>query len=423
MSERFTENRWVITFASMIAAIMGAGLIMVFATGVFIKPVGQELHFGRGTFSSALGLANIVMALATLAIGRLVDNYGMRVVMLPMIALCALSTASLSLLTTSLTLLMVLFAIQGLFTSIQTPVAYAKMISARFDAQRGLALGIVLTGVGFGTILVPQYCRILLQHYGWRGGYIGMGVAIFVLAFIPVAIFYKEPEVIRKDRELRKTSGQVENPNLPGVSFGEGLRTFRFWAMAFAIFLLMSVTNGVLVNIIPMLTDRGIPIGVAVGAMSISGVALIIGRLLTGYLLDRIFAIYIAIFFVLLPMVGVGILLSGATGRWPIVSAVIMGVSLGAEFDMMPFLVSRYFGVRSFGSLSGFIFMAVNFANATGMLLMGWCFQLKHTYMPMLYVFLGMLVVALALFSTLGPYRFPAPKKQPEREMAVAAGQ
>jgi MFS family permease len=406
----------------MIASIMGAGLIMVFATGVFIKPVGQELHFGRGTFSSALGLANIVMALATVVIGRLVDNYGMRIIMLPMIALCALSTASLSLLTTSVTLLMVLFAIQGLFTSIQTPVAYAKMISARFDAQRGLALGILLTGVGFGTMLVPQYCRILLQHYGWRGGYIGMGVAIFVLAFIPVAIFYKEPEVIKKDRELRKTSGQVENPSLPGVSFSEGLHTFRFWTMVVAIFLLMTVTNGTLVNIVPMLTDRGIPIGVAVGAMSISGMALIIGRLLTGYLLDHIFAIYIAIFFVLLPFFGLGILLSGASGRWPLVSAVIMGLSLGAEFDMMPFLVSRYFGVRAFGSLSGIIFMSVNFANAAGMLMMGWCFQLKHTYMPVLYCFEVLLVVALALFSTLGKYRFPAPKRQPDKEMAVAAG-
>ena len=144
MSERFLENRWVVLFGATIASVMGAGLILVFATGVFIKPVSMELHFGRGTFSSALALANVVMALATVVAGRLIDRFGMRVVMLPMIALCALSTASLSLLTTSVTVLFVLFAIQGLFTSIQTPVGYAKMISARCTKRTGLVLARVI---------------------------------------------------------------------------------------------------------------------------------------------------------------------------------------------------------------------------------------------------------------------------------------
>jgi MFS family permease len=413
-------NRWWVVFTSTTAGIVGAGLIMVFATGVFIKPVSQALHFGRGDFSTALGVANVMTAFATLAAGRLIDRYGMRVIMLPLIALFALATASLSLMTSSLALVITLFAIQGVFASVQTPVGYSKMIAARFDDRRGLALGIALTGVGLGTIIIPQYSRYLLAHYGWRYGYIGLGVAIFVLAFIPVAIFFKEPDVIKRDRELRRLRGVSDNPDLPGVSFAEALHNFKFWAMTLAIFLLMSVTNGVLVNMVPMLTDRGVPIGSAVGAMSISGLALIGGRLLTGYLLDKIFAIYIAIFFVLLPMLGAGILASGATGSWPLVAAVIMGLSLGAEFDMMPFIVSRYFGVRAFGSLAGFLFMAASLANAAGMLLMGWCFQLTHSYTTMLYAFEAMLVVALLLFSTLGPYRYPAPKRKAAREMATA---
>ena len=171
--------------------------------------------------------------------------------MLPLIVLFALSTAALSLLTASVVLLMLLFAIQGLFASVQMPAGYSKMITARFDEQRGLALGIALSGTGLGIILVPQYARILMQHYGWRAGYLGIGLAIFILAFIPVAIFFSEPEEMKKDREMMKAGGGVDNPLLPGITLSEAVRTGKYWVLTIAIFLLMMVTNGVLVHMVP----------------------------------------------------------------------------------------------------------------------------------------------------------------------------
>ena len=395
---------------------------MVFAAGVYLKPLGQELHFGRGVFSSAMGLANIVMAFTTPVLGRLIDRYGMRVVMLPVIALFALATMGLSLITASIGVLMLLFAIQGAFSCVQTPTGYSKMITARFDEQRGLALGIALAGVGLGTIIVPQLARVLLQHYGWRTGYVGLGIAILVLAFIPVAIFFAEPEDMKRDRENARKRGATDNPALPGVTLSEAIRTGKYWALTIAIFLVLTVTNGVLVHMVPMLTDRGISLTTAVGYMSVGGMALIIGRLISGYLLDKIFAINIAIFFLVLPMIGVGILISGAVGSWPMIATIIMGLSVGAEFDLMAFIVSRYFGIRAFGALYGFILMFVNFANAAGMLLMGWCFQLKHSYVPMMWVFEVFLVVTIVLMLQLGPYRYPALRKQPMKQPA-AAGQ
>jgi hypothetical protein len=121
-------------------------------------------------------------------------------------------------------------------------------------------------------------------------------------------------------------------------------------------------------------------------------------------------------------MIGVAILISGAAGSWPMVATIIMGLSVGAEFDLMAFIVSRYFGVRAFGALYGFIIMFVNFANAAGTGLMGWCFQLKHSYTPMLVVFEVMLVVTIVLMSRLGPYRYPAPRKQLTQPEAATAG-
>jgi MFS family permease len=421
MAERALPNRWWVVFTTFFAEIVGGGAIMVFATGVYLKPIGQELHFSRGVFSSALGLANIVTAFAAPVFGRLIDRYGMRVIMLPMLVLFALSTGAISLLTAAVGLLIVLFAIQGLFATVQLPAGYSKMISARFDDQRGLALGIGLAGVGLGTILLPQYARILLEHYGWRTGYLGLGVAIFILAFIPVALFFKEPEVMRKDRELIKAGVKADNPLLPGITLSEAVRNRKYWALTISVFLLLSVTNGILVHVVPMLTDRGISVKAAVTAMSVGGMMLIIGRLIAGYLLDKVYAIYIAIFFMAVPIIGVALLISGAAGPWPTLAVVTVGLAIGAELDLVAFIVSRYFGIRAFGALCGLIMMFVNFANAAGMMLMGWCFQIKHSYVPMLWVFLVFLVVAIALMSSMGQYRYPAPKREKAKQMAAAS--
>jgi MFS family permease len=421
MAGGILQNRWWAVFTTFTAGIVSSGAIMVFGTGVFLKPVGQELHFGRGVFSSALGLANVLTAIALPFVGRLMDRYGMRVVMLPLIVLFAISTAALSLLTASVALLMVLFAIQGFFAAVQGPAGFSKMVSARFDEKRGLALGIGLAGVGVGIIVLPQYARILMQHYGWRTGYLGLSVAIIILAFIPVAIFFSEPEEMKKDREMSKAKGRVDNPALPGVMLSEAARTGKYWALTIAIFLLMTVTNGVLVHMVPMLTDRGLSVKTAVMAMSISGAMVIIGRLIAGYLLDKIFAIYIAIFFLLVPMLGVGILISGATGWWTTLAVICVGLSLGAEFDLMAFIVSRYFGIRAFGALYGLVLMFVNFANAAGMMLMGWCFQIKHSYVPMLWVFEAFMVVSIVLMSRMGPYRYPALRKSAQKPAVAAA--
>jgi len=385
---------------------------MVFTTSVFLEPVSKDLHIGRGTYSTATGLANIVMAFASPLLGRLIDRFGMRIVMLPVIAMFALATAGLSLLTTSLLVIMLMYAIQGFFSCVQLPTGYSKMITARFNERRGLALGIALSGQGLGTVFLPQYMRYVMGHYGWRAGYIALGVAVMILAFIPVAVLFAEPEEMKKNREMVRIKGSEDNPALPGISLKEAWRTPKYWAAIFTVFLLLCVTNGTLTHIVAMLSDRGISTNAAVAAVSISGVAMIFGRVASGYLLDKVYAVYIFCFFIALPMIGAAILLTGAGGVWSGLAVICMGLALGAEVDLMPFIVSRYFGIRSFGALFGFVLTFVALANASGMMLMGWCYQLLHSYTPMLYAFELFLVVAILLITRMGPYRYPAPGKQ-----------
>jgi sugar phosphate permease len=135
--------------------------------------------------------------------------------------------------------------------------------------------------------------------------------------------------------------------------------------------------------------------------------------------LDKIFAAYVAIFFLIVPMVAIAVLSTASLS--PILGTILLGLSIGAEFDLMAYIISRYFGVKAFGALYGLITLFVNLANASGASLMGWCFQLKHSYTPIFGVFEIMLVVAIILMSRLGPYRFPAPRKEPKK-VAEAVG-
>ena len=181
--------------------------------------------------------------------------------------------------------------------------------------------------------------------------------------------------------------------------------------MTLIFFFAATTINGSLIHVVPLLTDRGIAPGVAAGMLSSAGLALIIGRMIAGYLLDKIFAPYIAVFFLLCPMAGIGILASGMVGSWPVAGTILLGLGVGAEIDLLSYVISRYFGIRFFGVLHGFSFTWVLIGNAAGAAMLGWFFQLTHSYTHGFVVFEILLAIGCVLLMTLGPYRYPAVSK------------
>lgn len=399
-NETSAHRGWPIVAASALALVVGQGSVNVFAAGVFLKPVSEELSLGRGSIATAIGLSSLMTAVATPLFGRLIDRHGVRRPLLASILLFAAATALMGLLAGPVTLLL-LYALAGLCGVGQTPTAYAKVVTRWFDRQRGLALGVTLAGVGLGTALVPGSAEFMISSFGWRVGYVGLGLAIVALAFVPVFLFIHEPHKI--DRTALEPAARA------GASLSEAMQNRRYWAAVASFALAAFVINGTLVHVVPMLTDRGIPVSVAATAMTGAGLALIIGRLFAGWLMDRIFAPYIGVFFLLCPLVGLLILGSGAAGFWPVCGLVLLGLGIGAEIDLMSFLIGRYFGTRAFGALHGTMFAFVMLGQALGASALGWTFQLTGSYDA---AFIGLeipLVVAASLLLTLGPYTYPAP--------------
>jgi MFS family permease len=400
-------NRWWVVVATVLGLIVGAGPINVFCFGVFLKPITADLGIGRGLLSSALTLHATVAALMCPVFGWLIDRWGVRRVMLPALVFYTLGIAAYALIQADpFAITYLIFAVTGLTGTVAGPIPYSTVISQWFDRQRGLALGIGMAGVGIGVALMPQLAELLIAAFGWRLAYIGMAVAVVIFAFVPVALFVREPP----DFAARPARGQSRGAalNLPGSGVGEALRSSLFWGLGIAFFLDVIAINGTLTHIVALLTDRGIARGVAVTALSGTGIALLAGRILSGWFLDRFWGPYVAIGFFVTPMIGLALLMSHAAGAAPFLGAICLGIGIGAEIDLMAFFASRYFGLRNYAKIYGTMFGMFGLGVGFGPALSGFSFDRFHSYTPIFVVYEIMLLVTCVIFLRLGPYPYPA---------------
>jgi MFS family permease len=395
-------NRWWVVVASVLGLIVAQGPINGFASAVFLKPVTEGLGISRGTFSAGLLLSTVLSAIGAPIVGRLTDRWGIRSVLLCGIVLFAVATAGMAMLQSSPVMFYGLFGLSGLTAAAQLPTGYAKAIAQWFDRERGLALGVGMAGAGLGVAVVPQLAGQLIQAHGWRIAYLGLGIAIIVLAFAPVAAFIRDS---RPPDHARRSPEQ----DVPGfTAFEAATGSSSFWALMISFLLAVMAINGTLTHLVALLTDRGTSTQAATAVLSASGLAVIGGRVLSGYLLDRMFGPYVALVFLVCPMIGIAALASGISGPAPVIGGVLCGLGIGAEIDLMAFFVSRYLGLKAFGEIYGYAMCILTAGSGIGIYAMGLSFDLAHGYQPALVAFATGLCVACVLVARLGPYRFPA---------------
>jgi cyanate permease len=173
----------------------------------------------------------------------------------------------------------------------------------------------------------------------------------------------------------------------------------RYWRLLVAFFLISVVVGGLIVSLPPMLADRGIPLADAGRALGLLGFAIIAGRLTIGWLVDRFPARVVAPVYVLLPALSCTLLAQGVAVT---PSILLIGLSAGAEVDLLAYLMSRYFGMRHYSKIYGWALSAFSAGAGMGPIFAGRVHDLTGTYVAALYSFAVMVVVAAGLIGTLG---------------------
>jgi MFS family permease len=410
---------WWVVLASAVGLFWGIP-ITVYSFSVFFKPLMQEFHVGRAAVSLAFTLKLLTAALCAFPIGWLTDRFGPRRIILTGTAVFGLILLANRLFSGSITQLYCFYVILGFSMQGLGPIPYGSLISHWFDRLRGLALGLAMLGIGLGAVIMPSVAQTLIAHFGWKGAYSILGAMVLLICWPVVACFLKEkPEdfTFLSDGGSAKTHGIESVRN--GLTAREAWRTQDFWLMACAFTLVSASVQACVVHMAPMLGDRNLGARAAALGSSLVGAAVMVGRVGTGYLLDRTFAARLASIIFAISGSGIALLLLGNSSA-AFAGAFLVGLGLGAEVDLIPYLTSRYFGLRDFGKVYSSLFAAFALAGALGPLVMGAGFDRNGSYRGPLIAFLITALIAAVLMTRLGRYRFGAQERVARQEVLPA---
>jgi MFS family permease len=388
---------WRVAAAGGVGVFVSFASVLVYTFGIFLKPLTEEFSWSREAASAAFGIAAMSVAVCSPPLGYLLDRVGPRRVIPPCLAIFGAAFASLALLTPHLWHLYAIFLVLGVVGNGTAQMAYSRAVSSWFEARRGVALALLMAGGAVGAMVLPPVAEALIARVGWRGAFAALGALVLAIGLPTVTLFIRERPA-RAPRTLDRPEG---------ASVGEGLTSRIFWILVAVLFFSSIAQNGALTHLSALLTDRGISAAGGALALSAMGAASLIGRLATGWLLDRFFAAHVS--FVLLVLAALGTFtLSGAQSlAMGVLGAALVGFGMGGEADVTPYLLSRYFGLRSFSMLYGFTWTGYATAGAIGPVLMGRAFDATGAYEALLVrLAIGTLAVA-SLMLLLPRYRAP----------------
>ena len=396
---------WIVVAVCLFGISSGPAAFGLASMGLFAEPLARDYGWSRTEISVAVSVMMLSTALTLPIAGKLVDRYGPKRVLVPSLLLLAACLAAMPLVTAYWQFIAVYLGM-GTIAVGTNSVPYMRILASWFDRSRGLAIGIAGSGTGLGFAYVPLVTEMFVTRFGWQGGYLGLALILIVIT-LPLVVFVlrERPEDmgLTVDGGSRAHEDEESRAEI-GMTIGEALHTRDFWVLAGIFVGLAFVLYGLIPHLVPMLKDRGIDNGTAAAIASIFGLAAFGGRLLIGFLIDRYDARRIALFFFSLSAVGLLVLATPAPPYMLVVTAILLGGSLGAEVDMLAYLTSRYFGLRCFAQIFSVLFSAVMVAMGLGPLAFGIVYDTTGSYGAILALGVPICILANLLVLLLKPY-------------------
>lgn len=397
---------WRSVLLSFVGAASTVSVTLLYGFGAMVLPLTQAFGWARGDLQIAIACMSGGIVVATQLAGWLNLRVGLR--RLTLLSLLALPFAYLALtgLRGSILWLYLGFFLVPIAGVGVTFVSWTQLITQWFDHRRGMALAIVLCGSGVAAALLPPGISWAVERWGWWAGFLVMGLPGLVLT-LPLAWFYlKEgPGALRALAATATKNASRETLAQQPSDFSRHVRSRKFWIMNVSLTLVVSAVVGMVTNTVPLLRDMGLSATQAGTVFSSFGAALIAGRLVVGWLIDRFWAPGVAAFALALPSVGCAIL-AGADAQTPaaLLSAAValVGVGAGAEFDIAAYLIARYFGLRDYGRLFGIQLGLVTAGSVIGPVAFAAMYKFTGNYASLLSYCIGSCIVGPLLLLSLG---------------------
>lgn len=348
------------TLGATVGLALGPSVIANLTVTGYIPAIEREFGWLRSDVSFAFSLVAYMIVVMSPLQGFLVDRFGSRRVVLTSIPLFALSLAAIYFTPANIYVYYLLWAIVPIAGLGLWPLGYLQAVTPWFDRKLGLALGCANAGIGVGSLALPYLVITpMIAAYSWRHAVLAIALLVLFVSWPVVAYCLREPSAA--DIAARKQSVAAKSFGLP---LRQVTREPTFWMLNLGFFLLGVTATSLVTQQVPLLRDAGWTAEETTQLQITFAFGLLFARVAVGFIIDHIFA----------PRVMTVVSIGGAVAcvlyaLYPdlgYVSALLIGFLLGAEFDVLAFLIKRYYGNIAYGRIYGVIFGVFYLGSAVG---------------------------------------------------------
>ena len=394
MSGYFSELRQHARPLAAASLATGTSLpLFAYTNSVFAPHLIAEFGWSRAQFA-LIGITMLVMLPFLPFIGRFTDRFGVRKVALVGVLTMPLGFIGYSMMPGDFTSYLVIFTAILLVGSMVGPLVFTRLIAANFVRAQGLALTVVNCTPALLAFALAPALNICIEAIGWRSTYLVLGAFVLVSGLAAVALVGKEDLSAATPAAPQAEAQRPAREDYPII-----FKSRLFWIIAVAIFLCLLQTQLHSSQMNLMLLENRMTMQTAANIVSIYALGTLFGRIACGLALDVWSTRTVTVISMGLPAFGFLLLASDYNSLGVISFAMfLVGLSVGAESDLICYLVSRYFKLRIYGTTLGLIHTTTFLSSAVGGLAISFTLQMTDSYVPFLYVVAGGITLGTLLF-------------------------
>jgi MFS family permease len=401
---------WVVLMASV--AIIAVGTGTIFSLAVFLRPLEEDFGWSRSLISGVAFVNWVIFGVGSFVAGVVSDRIGARRVVAAGAALLGAALVVSSQIRTAAQLY-VAFGVLGALGASAFYVPLSATATRWFAARRGLAMGIISSGMGLGIMVVPPTARALITGLGWRATFAAFGVLTWGVGAVALRYLANRPE----DRGLQGYGADPPaGPRVPAwgdMTAALVLRHPAFWGVALIHFGCCAAHSGPIFHMVAHAMDLGVTKMAAASMLGLSGGTSIVGRLSSGILADRFGARPALVGMLAIQAFVLSFYLYAGAAVSLFVVALFFGVAYGGAMPLYALVAREFFGERVVGTTFGGIFFISCIGMGLGAYGGGFLYDHLGTYWSLhlasTLVAAGAVAVALAL-------------RPPVRAVALAPG-